>query len=167
MNIRMLIIWRDNLNYQLLDVENVSLQKSSSASIQFPGRRLFPLSSEWSSRNLKEELDLKEESESDSDRMHPNPKFVSAKFARFHKHNNLPRTALVWKWQVFWSESKNISDVSVKKGAYKRGVKSAGEYLIWTIRAKYASNFDLFKKFYKYWTLLKTFQNTDFERAMI
>ena len=73
----MLIIWRDNLNYQLLDVENVSLQKSSSASIQFPGRRLFPLSSEWSSRNLKEELDLKEESESDSDRMHPNPKFVS------------------------------------------------------------------------------------------
>ena len=129
MNIRMLIIWRDNLNYQLLDVENVSLQKSSSASIQFPGRRLFPLSSEWSSRNLKEELDLKEESESDSDRMHPNPKFVSAKFARFHKHNNLPRTALVWKWQVFWSESKNISDVSVKKGAYKRGVKSAGEYL--------------------------------------
>ena len=123
----MLIIWRDNLNYQLLDVENVSLQKSSSASIQFPGRRLFPLSSEWSSRNLKEELDLKEESESDSDRMHPNPKFVSAKFARFHKHNNLPRTALVHKSGKSFDQSREI--FHMKKGAYKRGVKSAGEYL--------------------------------------
>ena len=113
----MLIIWRDNLNYQLLDVENVSLQKSSSASIQFPGRRLFPLSSEWSSRNLKEELDLKEESESDSDRMHPNPKFVSAKFARFHKHNNLPRTALVHKSGKSFNQSREI--FQMKKGTYK------------------------------------------------
>ena len=104
----MLIIWRDNLNYQLLDVENVSLQKSSSASIQFPGRRLFPLSSEWSSRNLKEELDLKEESESDSDRMHPNPKFVSAKFARFHKNTTTSPEQLWYESGKSFDQSRKI-----------------------------------------------------------
>ena len=119
----MLIIWRDNLNYQLLDVENVSLQKSSSASIQFPGRRLFPLSSEWSSRNLKEELDLKEESESDSDRMHPNPKFVSAKFARFHKHNNLPRSSGMKVASLLIRVEKYFRCIREERSIQKRGKK--------------------------------------------